>query len=134
MKGLMERDIHLSTFTLPVGIEWGGQTLAELALSKHYGVQVVGIQRGKQRINIPSASTLILPGDRLQVIGSDKQLSDFGHAIEAMSAEDAPQKTTDEMALRRLVLQSDSPFVGKTIKESGIRDRYNCLVVGLEEG
>ena len=34
-----------------------------IALGKHYGVQVVGIQCGKQRINIPSASTLILPGN-----------------------------------------------------------------------
>jgi CPA2 family monovalent cation:H+ antiporter-2 len=27
-----------------------------------------------------------------------------------------------------------SPFIGKTLKESGIRDKYNCMVVGVEEG
>ena len=132
MRGLVERDIHLSTFIVPVGIEWGGKTLAELAWGKQYGIQVAGIQRGQQHINIPSAHTLILPGDRLQVIGSDKQLADFGHTMETMSAEAALQKTPEEMALRRLVLRSDSPFVGKTIKESGIRDHYQCLVVGVE--
>ena len=36
------------------------------------------------------------------------------------------------MTLRRLVLFSNSPFVGKTIKESDIRNRYQCLVVGVE--
>ncbi len=132
MNSLVERDIHLSTFTVPIGIEWGGKTLAELAFGKRYGIQVAGIQRGQQRINIPSGKTLILPGDRLQVIGSDKQLADFGHVMAAMSAESAQQQSPEEMTLRRVVLLDNSPFVGKTIKESGIRDQYQCLVVGVE--
>lgn len=132
MNSLVERDIHLSTFNVPIGIEWGGKTLAELAFGKRYGIQVAGIQRGQQRINIPSGKTLILPGDRLQVIGSDKQLADFGHVMAAMSAESAQQQSPEEMTLRRVVLLDNSPFVGKTIKESGIRDHYQCLVVGVE--
>ena len=132
MNSLVERDIHLSTFNVPIGIEWGGKTLAELAFGKRYGIQVAGIQRGQQRINIPSGETLILPGDRLQVIGSDKQLADFGHVMAAMSAESAQQQSPEEMTLRRVVLLDNSPFVGKTIKESGIRDQYQCLVVGVE--
>ena len=132
MNSLVERDIHLSTFNVPIGIEWGGKTLAELAFGKRYGIQVAGIQRGRQRINIPSGKTLILPGDRLQVIGSDKQLADFGHVMAAMSAESAQQQSPEEMTLRRVVLLDNSPFVGKTIKESGIRDQYQCLVVGVE--
>ena len=132
MNSLVERDIHLSTFNVPIGIEWGGKTLAELAFGKRYGIQVAGIQRGQQRINIPSGKTLILPGDRLQVIGSDKQLADFGHVMAAMSAELAQQQSPEEMTLRRVVLLDNSPFVGKTIKESGIRDQYQCLVVGVE--
>jgi CPA2 family monovalent cation:H+ antiporter-2 len=39
-----------------------------------------------------------------------------------------------EMKLRQLVIGSDSPFIGKTLIESGIRDLYSCMVVGLEEG
>ena len=38
------------------------------------------------------------------------------------------------MKLRQLILAADSPFVGKTLQESGIRSRYSCMVVGLEEG
>ena len=39
-----------------------------------------------------------------------------------------------EMKLRQLVIGVDSPFIGKTLIESGIRDIYSCMVVGLEEG
>ena len=38
------------------------------------------------------------------------------------------------MKLRQIIIAADSPFIGKTLIESGIRDRYNCMVVGLEEG
>ena len=38
------------------------------------------------------------------------------------------------MHLRKMILNNDSEFIGKTLKDSGIRDRYNCMVVGVEEG
>ena len=38
------------------------------------------------------------------------------------------------MKLRQLIIGPESPFVGKTLQESGIRSTYNCMVVGLEEG
>ena len=38
------------------------------------------------------------------------------------------------MHLRKMVLDTNSEFIGKTLRDSGIRDRYNCMVVGVEEG
>lgn len=38
------------------------------------------------------------------------------------------------MKLRQLVISGKSEFCGKTLGESGIRDKYDCMVVGLEEG
>ena len=131
---LMERDVHLSNFTIPVGIDWCGHTLAELNLGRRYGIQIVSLLRGTLRINIPSGSTIIMPSDRLQVIGSDQQLATFGQALEQLTtiASKATTPTDDEMKLRRLFLEFGSPFVGKTIKDCGIRDDFHCLIVGIE--
>ena len=38
------------------------------------------------------------------------------------------------MRLRSFLITESSPFVGLTMQECGIRDRYNCMVVGVEEG
>lgn len=38
------------------------------------------------------------------------------------------------MLIRQLIIGHDSPFIGKTLIESGIRDLYSCMVIGLEEG
>ena len=131
---LLERDVPLSDFSIPVGIDWGGQTLAQLNLGKKFGIHVVSVQRGTRRINIPSASTLVLPGDHLQVVGSDQQLATFGQVLESniRKSQEATATTTDEMKLRRVLLEFGSPFVGKTIRDSGIRNDYRCLIVGIE--
>ncbi len=130
---LVERDIHLSDFQIPIGISWAGQTLAKLNLGRRFGVHVTSILRGNQRINIPSGSTAILPGDRLQAIGSDEQLANFAHELETQSAQnnDLPD-SRQEMILERIAIEEGSPLVGQTLQQSGIRQDYHCLVVGLE--
>ena len=37
------------------------------------------------------------------------------------------------MVLRRLPVDAASPFLGKTLKDSGIRNRHHCLVAGIEK-
>ena len=131
---LMERDVHLTDFTIPVGIAWAGQTLMKLNFGHRFGVHVASLLRGNQRINIPSGQTVILPGDRLQVIGSDEQLATFAHELEQQiqQSRDAAGETA-EMKLKRIVIEEGSHFIGQTIQQSGIRHDYRCLIVGLEE-
>ena len=132
---LVERDIHLSDFQIPIGISWAGHTLAKLNLGRRYGIHVVSILRGRQRLNIPSGNTAILPGDRLQVIGTDQQLAAFGHELEVQNAVlQTMEPSKEEMKLRRLVIESGSRFVGQTIQQSAIRQDFRCLIVGLEQG
>ena len=90
--------------------------------------------RGGRRLNIPDGDYVIFPGDRLQVIGSDQQLANLGHALETELLGEDYDVEQREMKLRQLVINATSPFVGKTLEESGIRSLYSCMVVGLEEG
>ena len=131
---LLDRDIHLADMDVPIGSKWGGKTLRELGLRSKFSVDVSSILRANHRINIPDGDTEVLPGDRLQAIGSDDQLSAMAQALKQdVYVEDADVEDR-EMKLRQMVLTGSSQFVGKTLQESGIRDKYNCMVVGLEEG
>ena len=38
------------------------------------------------------------------------------------------------MRLRQMVVTGGNPLLGVTLRDSGIRSRYNCMVVGIEEG
>ena len=131
---LLDRDIHIADFEVPMNSMWMGSTLKQLDLGRKYGVHVSSILRGGNRINIPDGDYAIFPGDVLQVIGSDEQFTAFRQAIANELLGEDRELEKREMKLRQLVIGSDSPFIGKTLIESGIRDIYSCMVVGLEEG
>ena len=38
-----------------------------------------------------------------------------------------------EMCLKQFVVNGKEPFAGKTIRQSGIREDYGCLIVGIEK-
>lgn len=131
---LLDRDIHISDFEIPENSTWAGKTLRELKLGSRYGVHVSSILRGIQRINIPNGDSIIFPGDKIQAIGSDEQLTAFSAAMNRNIHEKDPEIEKREMKLHQVAINGNGIFAGKTLKESGIRDRYNCMVVGLEEG
>ena len=131
---LLDRDIHISEFNVPEDSAWAGKRLSQLRIGSRFGVHVSSILRGIQRINIPGGQTVIFPGDRIQAIGNDDQLHAFGLALKNELVPEDAEIEKREMHLRRLVLKEESPFIGKKLRESGIRDQYNCMVVGLEEG
>lgn len=129
---LLSRDLHLTDFIIPGESEWAGKTLAELNFGKQYGVHVVSILRGRKRINIPGASMRLFPEDKIQVIATDEELNLFGEAMDKAAALEADVIEKSEMILRQFCITADSPFLGKTLRESGIRERYRCLIAGVE--
>jgi CPA2 family monovalent cation:H+ antiporter-2 len=131
---LLDRDIHIADFEVPSDSLWMGKSLKELNLGQKYGVHVSSILRSGWRVNIPDGDFVIFPGDVLQAIGSDEQFSVFREALERERMGVDPDVEKRQMMLRQLVIGGDSPFVGKTLIESGIRDLYSCMVIGLEEG
>ena len=131
---LLDRDIHIADFEVPSDSTWMGHTLKELNLGRLYGVHISSILRGGHRLNIPDGDYILFPGDHLQVIGSDDQLSTFGAALEKEVMGEDPEMEKREMRLRQLIIGAESPFIGQTLAESGIRSDYSCMVVGLEEG
>ena len=132
---LLSRDLHLSDFVIPAESLWAGKTLTELQLATRFDIMVVAIFRGQTCLNIPGGKERIYPQDRIQVIGSDEQLERFGATLQSMTI---PPSDTDltqsEMCLKQFIVTRDSPYNGKSIRESGIRDVHHCVVVGVERG
>lgn len=131
---LLDRDIHIGEFVVPEDSSWAGRSLSQLNIGQRFGVHVSSVLRGMQRINIPTGDTLIFPGDRIRAIGNDDQLQQFGHALRDELVPEDAEIEKREMHLRKIILDKDSPFIGRSLKDSRIREDYNCMVVGVEEG
>ena len=131
---LLDRDIHIEDFEVPRDSQWAGKSLQELRIGARFGVHISSILRGHQRINIPGGEDVIFPGDRIQVIGDDEQMHLFASSMRDELVEEDPEIEKREMKLHKMIVGADSPLIGKTMRESGLRDQYGCMVVGVEEG
>lgn len=127
---LQAHDLHAVQIQVPVNSRWGGKTLSQLDFSNADGIVVAAIQRGAMRLNIPDARAVIFPGDKLTVIGDDDGLHNFQHHL----GEDMVEMNEDEeeIKLQRVNIYNYPDLVGKSLAESGIRQQFNCLVVGFE--
>ncbi len=131
---LLDRDIHISDFEIPEDSLWAGKTLADLQFRNRFGVHISSILRGVLRMNIPNGTSVLYPGDKIQAIGSDDQLTAFNTAMNKEIHEKDSEIEKREMRLRQLVVSENGILAGKILRDSGIRDKYSCMVVGLEEG
>ena len=131
---LIDRDIHIANLELPDDSLWAGKTLYSLRLRNRFGVHISSILRGSKHINIPNGGTILFPGDKLQAIGNDEQLTKLSKAMKAELQPTITDIEKHEMKLRSFTISKTSPFIGKNLKDSGIRDEYNCMVVGVDEG
>lgn len=131
---LMNRDIHISEFIVPEDSRWMGKTLMEMQLGTIFNVHVSSILRGNRHINIPRASEIILPGDRLLVIGTDEDLEPFSKAMKSAVYENNETTEDEEMILKKIIIGEDSIFINKDLIELNLREKYHAMVVGMERG
>ncbi|ERI86285.1 TrkA protein [Bacteroides pyogenes F0041] len=129
---LLSHDLHLADMEIPGESPWAGKMLTDLNLGKKYGIHIVSILRGKRRINIPGGSVRLFPFDKIQVIGTDELLNVFSEAMSRGAAIDTDVYEKSEMVLKQLLIDENSIFLGKTVRNSGIRDKFRCLVAGVE--
>jgi CPA2 family monovalent cation:H+ antiporter-2 len=107
------------------------KTLKESGIKEKFGVTVAMIERGEKRILAPKREDVLLPCDKLFVIGTDDQLGSVSDAIETKPSGDLPS-VDDSFGLASLVAIPEDKFVHKTIRECGLREAVNGLIVGLE--
>lgn len=133
-KELAPWDAHIAQYILPVGSPCMGMTLEELAIREKIGVNIAMIKRGDvYTIIAPARHERVYPGDRMFVIGTDEQLDAFKEFIQP----DAEQQRLDEqhdIVLKKVVIDDHSFMLGKSIRESAVREKTQGLVVGIERG
>lgn len=131
-KTLMSLDIHISEFAVPETSSFCGKTLKELSIRSESGAVIVGIVRGSITINVPGGERHIYPNDRLVVAGSDVQMVEFQKMLnDSIKPNTQIQKKASKLILDNIFIQADSPFIGKNIVQSGIREKAKCVVMGI---
>lgn len=130
---LLSRDVHLAIVQLPMNSTLAGKSLKQLDLAKKNGVMIAAIVRSGKRIHIPGAETMLFPGDRLQIIGSDQSIQEFSKRVNTSVHEDVVLVDDNDLVLRSITISADSPLCDKAVRQSRLREDYDCMLVGFED-
>lgn len=132
---LLERDLHLADFEVKPNSPSMGKTLKELNFRQKCNINIVTIIRGERRINIPGGEERLYPHDKLVVVGADDDLEHFRrYLVERYKNNETNASHLEEVNMEQFIIAEDSSLIGRTILESGIRDKSACLVIGIERG
>jgi CPA2 family monovalent cation:H+ antiporter-2 len=131
---VLERDLHLADFAIQPYYSIVGKSLKELNFRQFFGVNIVTIQRGDIRINIPKGDERIYPDDHIVVLGTDKQMELFQQRLEEkrMKYANMEEKQSPEVQMKQIQIESGSHLIGKSIRTSGIQEKFGCLLIGIE--
>ena len=125
-------DGHMTFFDIANESNIAGKTLEELKIREQIGINIAFIKRGDVMVNIPNKNERLFPGDEICVIGTDTQVMEFKSYLDQHEIDVPDTLTEAEIVLQQIELKNES-YIGKSIRDSRLREKTNGLVVGIEK-
>jgi CPA2 family monovalent cation:H+ antiporter-2 len=108
--------------------------LIDLQLREKYGINVGAIRRGNVTIYAPTRDEKLYPYDILTAIGTEEQLEEFNRVVNTLKIERSDDVADENVGLTSIVVDEHNGLKGQTIRQSGIREKTQALVVGIARG
>ncbi|MEW6055026.1 MAG: cation:proton antiporter [Bdellovibrionota bacterium] len=132
LKRLAPWNAHLVQLRVHPDSDIAGKAIAKVELRKRFGLNIVAIHRGSRTLISPEPDSQIFPKDELLVLGTDEQVDAARSMIEKPPGIVEHKMHIDEYELMRLFIDDVSPLLGRSIRDSKIRENYGAMVVGIE--
>ena len=138
----LDEQLHIMSFIAPAGAEYLDTSLADLKWGYRYNVYVVKIRQGEKQYLLPDSQMKICAGDKVYAVGEEKALLNF-YALTRL-IQTKPLRTLKKfmeidypqpeyaLSVAAIKIYGDEDFAGKSIRQSGIRDKWDCLILGLQ--
>ena len=143
-----DEDLQLALYNVADNSNLIGKTLMQTSIRQQYGCNVLQIKGQNRSIDMPGGQQLIDANMTLLIIGTKAQFKSLSAAITAGRLGLTPVE--NPLNLRQFMLKATDKeqkffscaitidehcgLLGKSIKAANIRDKWHCLVVGLERG
>jgi len=125
-------DAHMVDLEVSQHAEYIGKTLDELSWREQYGINIAYIKRGDRLIYAPGRYNKLLPFDQVGIIATDEQMQAFKPVFDAKEQVEFSDHNVENIVVQKIVVDEHNKLKGLTVRNSGIRERTNGLVVGIE--
>lgn len=129
---------HLARISVPKDSSLVGLSVGELNERIKADITVLQLIRDGEVFVAPSTDQSLQAGDRLTVHGDDRAVESFRerHEVRHLRRAQITEKgfLTDDTTLAKMVVPEDSPYVGETVGETALEDRYETTVLAIRRG
>lgn len=130
-----EMNNYLSEIEILRGSEPVGKSIMSTALVKELGLDIIEVQRGGMRINMPSGDFVLAANDVLKVncdISKIRELKDRAkvNVLGSMRIGGADANGS-QSSLVELVIVSESAFAGQTLRSLDFRRRFRAIPLAI---
>ncbi len=138
-----EQTGYFTEVTIPSNSELVGKSLHNSRLQRRFDVDVLELQRGKERLLPPLADRTIEPGDRLllRVTRSDLLRLQQEHTVQLAQRSVENDRTNqfesffaEGQKTVEVLLPAGSTLAGASLRELRFRQRHNATVLALRRG
>ncbi|MBR1455791.1 MAG: cation:proton antiporter, partial [Oscillospiraceae bacterium] len=118
-----------------------GKTLRQLEWGRQFSVNVIKVTRGRRQYHMPSGDLELRAGDQLLLLGRSESLRSLRMGLRLPEAQQLPTLRAfietqggemNDVYAFAIPVEKDSALRGRSIRDSGLRERYDCMILGVQ--
>ena len=129
---ILQENCHLQKMTLSPDSLYSGKLIKETDFRDSYNVSVVSVERGKQVFELPHSDFQLFPFDKITFVGHEDHLRLLVGKIEVFSDQLITEHEDGEVEMYKIEVDPESQFVGVALKDSGLSDQFDAMVIAVE--
>lgn len=130
----LEKNFVMERMTVTAYSPLAGKSLKDSKFRQEYGVNIISIERAGKIYDLPDKEMLIMPTDRLTVLGNEEQLANVRAVIEVEPDMLVHDHSDNEINTYRLEVGNNSRLIGTSILQSNLMSDYQSMVIAIERG
>lgn len=130
----LEKSFYMERMTMSAYSRFVGVSLEHSQFRQKYHINVVSIERAGVVYDLPKKEMVLMPLDKLTVIGSEEQLTAFRAVVEVEPDMLIHDHSDNEMNIYRLEVKTDSPIADVRIRDSQFQKRNLFMIIAIERG
>jgi len=135
----LDETLHVELLPCPEAL--AGRTLRQLEWGYQFSVNAIKITRGRRQFQMPSADFELRAGDQVYLLGRPEDLRSLRISL-GLPDTAAPPSLREFIAGQgdesgavysfALPVEKDSALRGRSIRDSRLRERYDCMILGVQ--
>lgn len=129
---ILQENCHLQKMILSPDSEYSGKLIKETDFRDNYNVSVVSVERGKQLFELPKSDFQLYPFDKITFVGHEDHLRLLVGKVEVFDDTLIQEHEESEVDLFNVQVRPNSPYVGIALKDSGLAENFDAMIIAIE--